>query len=125
MKERYPYRTADGSLYGQLKELARQNRNNQTEAESILWSLIRGNRLGCPFKRQHVIGNFIADFVCLNFMLVVEIDGGYHRKETQLTSDNERTIQLNRMGFKVIRFTNEAVIGDTENVLRQIKENLK
>lgn len=125
MKERYPYRTAEGSLYGQLKELARQNRQNQTEAESILWSLIRGNRLGCPFKRQHVIGNFIADFVCLDFMLVVEIDGGYHCKETQLTSDNERTVQLNRMGFKVIRFTNEAVIGDTENVLRQIKENLK
>jgi len=125
MERKYPYLTADGSTYGRLKELARQNRSNQTEAESILWSLIRGNRLGHPFKRQHVIGNFIADFVCLDLRLIVEIDGGYHRQEKQQINDDERTAQLNGMGFKVIRFTNEVVVGNTEDVLRQIKENLK
>lgn len=49
--EHYPYRMADGSLYGRLKELARRNRSNQTEAESLLWLMVKGNRLGRKFKR--------------------------------------------------------------------------
>ena len=63
--EHYPSRTADGSLYGRLKELARHNRSNPTEAESLLWLMVKGNRLGRKFKRQHIIGCFIADFVCI------------------------------------------------------------
>ncbi len=125
MKEDYPYRTADGSVYGKLKELARENRSKPTQTESIIWHLVKGGRLGHIFKRQHIIGNFIADFVCLDSKLVVEIDGGYHHTEDQPKSDEERTKKLNSMGFKVIRFSNEEVIGCTDSVLKTIKENLK
>ena len=123
--EHYPYRTADGSVYGCLKELARRNRNNPTEAESLLWLMVKGGRLGRNFKRQHVIGCFIADFVCIESKLVVEIDGGYHSLPGQQASDDERTAWLESQGFRVIRFSNAEVMQNTTNVLQQIKENLK
>lgn len=90
----YPYRTADGSAYGRLKELARRNRSNPTEAESLLWLMVRGGRLGRNFKRQHVISRFIADFVCIETKLIAEIDGGYHSLPGQQASDEERTAWL-------------------------------
>lgn len=121
----YPYRTADGSVYGRLKELARRNRSNPTEAESLLWSMVKGGRLGAKFKRQHTISCFIADFVCLEHGLIVEIDGGYHNLPDQRTSDNERTGWLESQGFEVIRFTNAEVMQNTNNVLQQIKEKIK
>ncbi len=123
--EHYPYRTADGSLYGRLKELARRNRSNQTEAESLLWLMVKGNRLGRKFKRQHIIGCFIADFVCIETKLIIEIDGGYHSLPDQQTSDKERTAWLESQGFRVIRFTNAEVMQNTTNVLQKIKEKLK
>lgn len=123
--EHYPYRTADGSLYVRLKELARRNRSNQTEAESLLWLMVKGNRLGRKFKRQHIIGCFIADFVCIETKLIIEIDGGYHSLPDQQTSDKERTAWLESQGFRVIRFTNAEVMQNTTNVLQQIKEKLK
>lgn len=121
----YLFQTADGSLYGCLKELARRNRSNPTEAERVLWHYLRGNGLGQEFKRQHVIGGFIADFVCLTSRLVVETDGRYHQAENQQAADEERTKWLNSRGLQVMRFTNEEVIGNTEGVLRKIKEKLK
>ena len=121
----YSYRTADGSVYGCLKELARRNRNNPTEAESLLWLMVKGGRLGRIFKRQHVIGSFIVDLVCIETKLVVEIDGGYHSQPGQQASDEERTAWLESQGFKVIRFSNAEVMQNTTNVLQQIKENLK
>ena len=78
-----------------------------------------------PFRRQHIIGNFIADFACLPKKLVIEIDGGYHQLPEQQVSDEERTKWLEEQGFKVIRFTNEEIIGDIETVLTKIKDNLK
>ncbi len=87
----YSFQTADGSLYGCLKELARRNRSNPTEAEKVLWYYLRRRELGQEFKRQHIIGEFIADFVCLTSMLVVETDGRYHQTEGQRASDEERT----------------------------------
>ncbi len=121
----YSYRTADGSVYGCLKELARRNRNNPTEAESLLWLMVKGGRLGRNFKRQHVIGSFIVDLVCIETKLVVEIDGGYHSQPDQQASDEERTAWLESQGFKVIRFSNAEVMQNTTKVLRKIKENLK
>ena len=121
----YPYCTADVSLYGRLKELARRNRSNPTEAESLLWLMVKGSRLGCKFKRQHIIGCFIVDFVCIETRLVVEIDGGYHSLPDQQTSDKERTAWLESQGFRVIRFTNAEVMQNTTSILQQIKENLK
>ncbi len=116
------YATADPTLYALLKEYAKELRNKPTEAEAIMWNLLRGRELeGCKFRRQHIIGQFIPDFVCLQQRLIVEIDGGYHSLPDVKVSDAERASVLNNLGYKVIRFTNEEVIADTDNVLEKIK----
>lgn len=120
----YDYQTADPCLYERLKRYARENRNRSTEAEEILWELLRAKQLGVPFKRQHIIGDYIADFVCLPTKLIVEIDGGYHQLPEQQMSDEQRTEWLQRRGYKVLRFINEEIIADTNNVLEKIKQNI-
>ena len=102
----YDYQTADPLLYSLLKEYAYRMRINPTEAESILWQQLRGKALGQPFRRQHIIGPFIADFICVPRKLILEIDGGYHQLPDQQISDEERTQWLEAKGYKVIRFTN-------------------
>lgn len=121
----YSYCTADALCYKLLKQFAKHNRQHATAAESILWDFLRGNRLGQQFRRQHIIGMFIADFVSLDSMLIIELDGGYHSIPEQQISDAERTAWLNGQGYKVIRFTNDEVIGNTEQVLKTIKDNIK
>ena len=111
-------------MYDLLKEFAKENRKNPTEAESILWNCVKARQLGLPFRRQHIIGEFIADFVCLPAMLVIELDGGYHQLPEQQVSDEQRQQWLESNGFKVIRFTNEEIIGDIDKVIRIIKRNL-
>ena len=119
------YKNADTMNYPLLKDFAKENRYHPTEAESILWNYLKGSSLGHPFRRQYIIGNYIADFVCLQKKLVIELDGGYHQLPGQQVSDEERTRWLEEQGFKVIRFTNEEVIGDIEAVITHIKEHLK
>lgn len=118
------YHTADPSLYGQLKELAKENRKHPTEAESAMWEILKGHFEGCKFRRQHIIGDYIVDFVCLSKQIVIEIDGGYHQEEQQQKLDEQRTEFLNNQGFQVIRFTNEEVIGNTPSVIKTIKATL-
>jgi leucyl-tRNA synthetase len=106
-----------------LIEKAKENRNQPTEAEKTLWIQLRGKKLsGYKFRQQHLIGDYIADFVCLSKSLVVEVDGGYHN-ETK-AYDEERTQFLNKKGFEVIRFKNEEVIGNLDEVLEQINTKL-
>ena len=111
-------------LYGILKEYARENRKHQTDAERHLWNYIKGSALGVKFLRQHIIAEYIGDFVCTESRLVVELDGGYHAERNQQYNDAIRTEVLNKMGFRVIRFTNEQVFYDLENTLNTIKQNL-
>jgi leucyl-tRNA synthetase len=106
-----------------LIEKAKENRNQPTEAEKTLWIQLRAKKLsGYKFRQQHLIGDYITDFVCLSKSLVVEVDGEYHN-ETK-TYDEERTQFLNKKGFEVIRFKNEEVIGNIDEVLDQIKTKL-
>lgn len=72
--------TADAFEYNLLKENAKANRHNMTEAESAFWSMVRGGALGERCIRQHVIGDYIVDFLFRKSKLIVEIDGGYHNK---------------------------------------------
>ena len=95
-----------------------------TVAERVLWNELRASQLGCKFRRQHVIGDFIVDFVCLSKRLVIEIDGAYHDQLCQVRFDQSRTESLQRMGFRVIRFNNEQVCNQTSDVLDQIKQQL-
>ena len=96
-----------------------------TPAESALWEGLRNKNLGVKFRRQHPVNAYIPDFVCLEKLLVVEVDGGYHFVGNQQVSDEERTRYLEQNGFEVIRFTNEEVLGDIDGVLERIKEVLK
>ena len=96
-----------------------------TPAESALWEGLRNKNLGVKFRRQHPVNAYIPDFVCLEKLLVVEVDGEYHFVGNQQVSDEERTRYLEQNGFEVIRFTNEEVLGNIDGVLERIKEVLK
>ncbi|MBA3971218.1 MAG: tRNA (adenosine(37)-N6)-threonylcarbamoyltransferase complex dimerization subunit type 1 TsaB [Bacteroidetes bacterium] len=101
---------------------AKEHRKNPTEAESIIWENLRAKKLNHKFRRQHPIGKYIVDFVCVERKLIVEIDGKIH--ESQLEEDAVRTEQLNELGFKVIRYTNEQVISGIDEVIGSIKVEL-
>ena len=116
---------ADTMEYGLLKENAKANRNNMTEAESAFWSLAKGSGLGEKCRRQYIIGEYIVDFFFRKSMLIVELDGGYHFTEEQQKEDAIRQSWLEHMGYNVLRFTNEEVLFDTDNVISKIKFNLK
>ena len=116
---------ADTMEYELLKENAKANRNNMTEAESAFWSLAKGSGLGEKCRRQYIIGEYIVDFFFRKSMLIVELDGGYHLTEEQQKEDAIRQDWLEHMGYKVLRFTNEQILFDTDNVISKIKFNLK
>lgn len=118
------HRTAASDRYGLLKEFAKENRKNMTLAESFLWQNLRANILGHKFLRQHIIGDFIVDFVCRDDGLIIEVDGAYHSEPTQEMNDEYRTEVLKSMGFRVIRFTNEEVLYDIENVIEEIERQI-
>ena len=118
------YKTADPFKYSLLKEFARENRKNPTEAESLLWQFLRDGQLGTVFKRQHIIDYYIADFISLRQKLIIEVDGGYHSLPDQLISDEERTEILNYWGYRLIRFTNDEVLFGIDKVLEKIKEEI-
>lgn len=122
----YGYQTADPTLYEKLKEFVKEHRSNPTEAENVLWQLLRGKRLdGFKFRRQHIIGTYIADFVCLDSGLIIEVDGLMHQLPENTESDRERTLWLLKHGFDVIRFTNEKVLREPDVVLENILQRLK
>lgn len=114
------YQLADPLLYALLRDYARENRNHPTEAESLLWERLRNGKVGKKFNRQHIIGPFIVDFACLEIKLIIEVDGGYHSEPRQALSDEERTAELNKLGFWVIRFENEEIIHNIDQVIQNI-----
>lgn len=116
--------TSSPDRYNILKEFARENRMKMTDAETILWETLRDFPKPFHFRRQHIIGDFIVDFVCFERQLVIEVDGGYHSEPRQQDEDLSRTESLGRMGFDVIRFTNEQIIENQQEVIREIKEIL-
>jgi leucyl-tRNA synthetase len=116
------WETSEKKYWHLLKTFAKDNRKNQTEAEATIWNEVRDSKLGHKIRRQHTIGTFIADFVCVDKGLVIEIDGEYH--EQQKEYDQARTEFLESEGFSVIRFTNDDVKKNLENVLTSIKNKL-
>ena len=94
-------------------------------AEVALWDLLRGKQLGEKFRRQHVIGDFIVDFVCLKKKLVIEIDGAYHFTPEQQEADKLRTKILEEIGYHEIRFTNEEVLFTPEKVIDTIRSTFQ
>jgi cysteinyl-tRNA synthetase len=117
---------ADKALYGKLKEYARQMRKEPTKAEQILWEALRRKGLaGFKFRRQHIIGYYIADLVCLPKRFIIEIDGLIHTLPEISDTDAERTQWLKEQGFEVFRVTNDAVLNNLDQVLEQISQRLQ
>ena len=117
--------TADSTQYDLLKENAVNNRKNPTEAESVLWDMLKGNKLGAHFRRQHIILDYIVDFICLDKGLIIELDGGYHNDPRQKEYDEARTAHLHRLGYTELRFKNEELLCNPDAVIQKIKDTLK
>jgi very-short-patch-repair endonuclease len=94
---------------------AQQLRANSNAAERRVWSILRSRRFaGLKFRRQHLIGDYVADFVCLPARLVIEVDGDTHGSDEAEAKDARRTRAIERAGFQVIRFWNRHVKHDRE-----------
>jgi len=120
---------AENLNYGASEEIinnARDLRKRMTQAEKILWGRLREKRLeGFKFRRQHPIWRFIADFYCHKVKLVVEIDGGIHQDTLVKEYDANRTAELERLGIKVLRYSNEDVYENIERILGEIENECK
>ena len=108
-----------------LKAFALENRKNQTLAEHVLWQSIKAEQLGVKVLRQHIIGDYIVDFLLPTINLVIEVDGAYHAERKQAESDEIRESTLNDMGYRVIRFTNEEVLYNIEETLETITKEIE
>ena len=105
-----------------LTHLARNLRNNPTEAEQRLWLHLRTTRFeGAKFTRQHPIGNFIPDFACRSLRLAIELDGGQHADSP---TDANRTRIIEAHGYRVIRFWNSEVFENLDGVLTVIAQEI-
>jgi very-short-patch-repair endonuclease len=122
--------TADSSnlfLYNKdLKEFARQNRKTATKAEACLWKyVLRGKiRKGYGFRRQRPVLHYIADFICLELKLIIEVDGISHTWESVVGKDQRREQALLDAGFVVIRFKDDEVLSAINQVLEKIDETI-
>ncbi len=109
-----------------LKERARELRDNMTNAESFLWAQIRKKQVkGCWFYRQKPIGVFIADFYCPKAKLAIEIDGGHHFSGEAIEYDKERDAYISSFGIIVLRFTNDEVLRNIEGVVEVIESTIR
>ena len=107
--------------YKHLEERRKKLRKNLTPAEATLWTYLQRKQLkGRKFRRQHSIKNYIVDFYCATEKLVIELDGAVHLDFAQQNYDEERTENIEKLGFTVIRFENKLIFEDKERVLNEI-----
>jgi very-short-patch-repair endonuclease len=104
------------------KHKAIQLRKELTPAERKLWAHISNNKLGVKFRKQHAIGNYIPDFVCVKKKLIIELDGSQHLEQKEY--DDERTKYFESLGYKIVRFWNNDVIKNTNSVILVIMHTL-
>ncbi|MEJ5030937.1 endonuclease domain-containing protein [Comamonas sp. MYb69] len=104
---------------------ARALRQASTTAEQLLWRHLRNRQLaGAKFRRQHPLGPYILDFVCLEQGLVVELDGGQHADLQAQAYDQQRSAWLQQQGLRVLRFWNHEVVQQTNEVLARVLQAL-
>ena len=107
----------------QLLEFAKTMRSNATDAEHLMWQLLRAKRfINFKFRRQHVIAPYIVDFYCHELGLVIELDGSQHGTDDAIKYDAERTRFLEALDLKVMRYWNHEVLGRTDVVLENLWE---
>ena len=110
-----------------LKSFARKHRNESTKAEIKLWTelLSKKKMLGYPFLRQRPIENFIADFFCKSLHLIIETDGYSHQLTEVIEKDIQKENRLKELGYFVLRFQDEEVLNDIENVRLELENSIK
>ena len=125
MQERTGVNMADPAYYPTLKKRAAEMRANPTEAENILWNALSEQKLGYKIRRQHIVSQYILDFAYHDCRLAIELDGGYHNTEDQQYDDAVRTKNLEALGWHVLRFTNDEVYNNLDEVLAKIKSAIE
>jgi len=118
------WQTANPLLWEKLKAWGWENRRTPTEAEEKLWQELRNHKIGYKIRRQHTIESFIADFICIDKQLIIEVDGSVHKQPEQAEYDTLRTTFLSDLGYKIIRFSNDDVLLHLPQVLQIIKNEL-
>jgi very-short-patch-repair endonuclease len=109
----------------EIQQRARELRKEMTPAEKKLWQVLRGNQLdGLYFRRQHAVGIYILDFVCVQEKLVIEVDGGSHLEQEEYDSKRTQWLEEEK-GYRVIRFTNDDVLRNINEVVEAIREAVK
>ena len=117
MRNRNMFYGANQSLF----ETAKGLRKNMTLAELILWKKLKDRKLfKVKFRRQHPIDIFIADFYCHEYKLVIEIDGEIHLENEKKEYDLGRTTEMEKFGIRIIRFTNDQILFNMDNVINEI-----
>jgi len=101
---------------------AHRLRKDATDAECLLWRRLRDRQLGEKFRRQHRIDRFIVDLFCARLALAIELDGGQHFADEGRAQDALRTMRLEALGVRVVRFSNAEVLTQTDAVLEQIRQ---
>jgi very-short-patch-repair endonuclease len=106
-----------------LKSFAKENRKEMTKAEACLWKYVLSSKqmMGYQFKRQRSFLDYIADFMCKELMLIIEVDGITHQNEEVYDKDKIREEALRRIGFNIIRFSDSEVLEDIHNVFRGLE----
>jgi very-short-patch-repair endonuclease len=109
-----------------LKNTRNYLRKNMTEAELILWEVLKDKKIhGRKFRRQHSIGNYIVDFYCPSEKLIIELDGHHHYTSAGIKKDSERDSHLTLMNIRVLRFENKEVLNNLTHVIKKIKTHFK
>jgi very-short-patch-repair endonuclease len=104
---------------------SRAMRREPTAAERALWLRLRNRAiLGCKFRRQFAVGDYIVDFCCVERQLVIELDGEQHAMQAK-RYDEKRTADLRTFGFQVVRFWNEEVLKNLDGVVEEIARRLE
>ena len=107
-----------------LQPYANKLRKQMTKAEACLWKyVLKASQLkGYSFRRQRSVLNYIADFMCKDLMLIIEVDGITHQSEEALLKDDKRQSDLEKAGFTVLRFTDEEVLNNIQAVNAFLEE---
>ncbi|MFA6170658.1 MAG: DUF559 domain-containing protein [Candidatus Margulisiibacteriota bacterium] len=106
-----------------LTPRAKKLRRDQTEAEKILWEVLRGKKVNnYKFIRQKPLGRFIVDFYCSKLLLGIEVDGSSHNKKAEY--DEQRTVCLARNGIKIIRYWNEEIFFNLGKMIDDLNDKL-
>jgi very-short-patch-repair endonuclease len=109
-----------------LKKLARTLRNQSTKSEIILWHYLKSKQMmGYDFHRQKPVDNYILDFFCYELMLAIELDGYSHQHDEVFEKDLKKEQKMNELGIKILRFQDDEVYFDIDNVLRSIENYIR